>query len=98
MVQLEVHNRLATETDNFSAMNTQNAHQQNTDITILIGMLKLHVYQIFVDSMSPSNSLQRARRLRNNRWRGWDPETHHAMTWLLPTIQQTLHKLSQETV
>jgi hypothetical protein len=49
--------------------------------------------------MSSCDSLQRARRLGNFRWQGWDPETHHAMTRLLHIIQPTPHyKLSDMTV
>ena len=48
--------------------------------------------------MSSRDSLQRARRLGNLRWQGWDPATHHAMTRLLHIIQQTAHKLPDTTV
>lgn len=55
-------------------------------------------YQIFVNSMSPCNSSQRAHTLGHIRWHGRDPVTHHAMTRSLHIIQQILHnKLSDRS-
>ena len=56
-----------------------------------------HFYQIFVDSMSSRDSLQRACRLGNFRRQGWDSATHHAMTRLLHIIQQTPHNILPDT-